>query len=86
MASEITTMDFRHLRRETRTALELAIVQLASNELVDQLAVVTGLLEALAELPGDSAPAVALGPATAERARTALKAWNEWWSVHKRIA
>ena len=57
-----TRRDLSHLRRDARTALELAIVELAPNDLIDRLALVTGLLESLAELPADSAPAIALGP------------------------
>ena len=79
-------MNFTHLRRDTRTALELAIVELAPNDLIDQLAVVTGLLEALAELPADSPPALALGPSTADRARIALKAWHAWADGRKKLA
>jgi hypothetical protein len=79
-------MDLSHLRRDSRTALELAIIELAPTELIDRLAVVTGLLEALAELPADSAPAVALGPATADRARGALEAWQGWWERRKKQA
>jgi len=54
-----------YLRRESRTALELA---------------------ALAELPADSAPAVTLGPATADRARVALDAWRSWAERRKKLA
>jgi hypothetical protein len=79
-------MDLSHLRRESRTALELAIIELAPTELIDRLAVVTGLLEALAELPGDSAPMIALGPGTADRARIALKAWHDWADGRKKLA
>ena len=81
-----TPMDLSHLRRESRTALEIAIVELAPNELIDRLAVVTGLLEALAELPAGSAPAVTLGPATAERARDALETWRVWADRRKKLA
>src|SRR5207302_86059 len=42
----VSEMDLNHLRRESRTALELAIVELAPTDLIDRLAVVTGLLEA----------------------------------------
>ena len=52
-------LDLTHLRRETRTALELAVVALAPSELIDRLAKSAGLLEAIAELPTDSAPVVA---------------------------
>ena len=81
-----TGMDLRHLRRESRTALELAIVELAPSDLIDRLAVVTGLLEALAELPADSAPAITLGPATADRARAALEEWRTWAERRKKLA
>ena len=81
-----TRLDLSHLRREARTALELAIVELAPNDLIDRLALVTGLLESLAELPADSAPAIALGPPTADRARVALKMWRDWSITRKRLA
>jgi len=81
-----TRLDLSHLRREARTALELAIVELAPNDLIDRLALATGLLEALAELPVNSAPAIALGPATADRARVALKLWRDWSATRKRLA
>jgi hypothetical protein len=81
-----TRLDLSHLRREARTALELAIVELGPNDLIERLALATGLLEALAELPADSAPAIALGPSTADRARVALTMWREWSSTRKRLA
>ncbi len=86
MQDVTSRMDFRHLRRETRTALELAIVELAPTELIEKLAVVTGLLEALSELPSDSEPALALGPSTAERATIALEHWKSWFSARRRLA
>jgi hypothetical protein len=89
MAKELhtaTRMDLNHLRRESRTALEIAIVELAPTDLVDRLAVVAGLLEALAELPADSAPMITLGAATAERARVALEAWRAWADRRKKLA
>jgi hypothetical protein len=81
-----TRLDLSHLRREARTALEIAIVELAPNEHIERLALVTGLLEALAELPADSAPAIALGPSTADRARGALKLWRDWSLTRKKLA
>lgn len=81
-----TRMDLRHLRREARTALELAIVELAPTDLIERLALATGLLEALAELPSDSAPAIALGPPTVDRAHVALKLWRDWWATRKKLA
>jgi len=84
---EVTTrLDLSHLRREARTALELAIVDLAPNDLIDRLALVAGLLESLAELPPDSAQGIALGPSTAARARVALEMWRDWSSTRKKLA
>lgn len=77
-----TPLDVSHLRRETRTALELAIVALAPSKLIDRLAVAAGLLEAMSELPSNSPPALALMPKTAERARRALLSWHEWEDKH----
>jgi hypothetical protein len=79
-------MDLSHLRRDSRTALELAIIELAPSDLIDSLAMVTGLLEALAELPPDSAPAIALGPATADRARVTLKRWQSFADQRRKLA
>src|SRR5512138_3003707 len=67
-----------HLRRETRTALELAVVALAPSELLERLAAAAGLLEALIELPANSPPALALMPGLVERTRAALDAWQLW--------
>lgn len=75
-------MDLSHLRRESRTALELAIVAMAPSDLVDRLAVATGLLEALVELPTDSAPVIALVPRLVTRTRSALEDWQEWHHEH----
>lgn len=85
-AQATTRLDLSHLRREARTALEIAIVELAPSDLIDRLALVTGLLESLAELPTDSAPAIALGPPTAARARVALELWRDWSSTRKKLA
>lgn len=91
MASEsdeatATRLDLSHLRRDARTALELAIVELAPTDMIERLALVTGLLEALDELPANSAPAIALGPSTADRARVALKLWRDWSVTRKKLA
>jgi len=77
-----TTLDFSHLRRETRTALELAVIALAPSDLIDSLAWVAGLLEAIIELPPKSAPVVALIPKVSKRARSALEDWNAWQAAH----
>ena len=77
-----TRMDLKHLRRESRTALELAIVALAPTELIVRLAAAAGLLEVLSELPPDCAPALALAPQAAVRARSALGDWSKWEKRH----
>ena len=81
-----TRMDLTHLRREARTALELALVDFAPTDLIERLAVASGLLEALVELPADSPPALALGPPTTTRARTALTDWQNWSAARKKLA
>ena len=75
-------LDLNHLRRETRTALELAIVGLAPTELVDRLATVAGLLEALVELPPNSPPVMAVVPSLLTRARSALEDSQKWRHEH----
>jgi hypothetical protein len=67
-----------HLRREARTALELAVIALAPSPLIGRLASVAGLLEALIELPANSPPALALVPGLVERARQSLDDWQTW--------
>ena len=75
-------LDLNHLRRDTRTALELAVVALAPMELLEQLAVAAGLLEALDELPPDSPPVIALVPQLKTRTRKTLDRWNKWHAKH----
>jgi hypothetical protein len=77
-----SSLDLRHMRREIRTALELAIVAMAPSALLDQLAGCAGLLEALAELPPDAPPVVAVVTGLVERARSALVQWTKWQAVH----
>lgn len=67
-----------HLRRDVRTALELAIVALAPPRVVDQLASAAGLLEALEELPADTRPVADLVESIPARAAEALDAWHAW--------
>jgi len=67
-----------HLRREVKTALELAVASMSPTALVDRLAVAAGLLEALAEFPSDAAPVVATAPRAVAIADEALLAWRAW--------
>jgi hypothetical protein len=78
-----TPLELRHLGREVKTALELAIVALAPSELIDRLACASGLLEALAELPVDSPPALALAPRVIEQATRGLRDWQDWEKKHE---
>ena len=71
-------LDLTHLRRETRTALELAVVAIAPSDLIDRLAWAAGLLEAIAELPPSGPPVVALMPKLTSRTKLALQQWSAW--------
>ena len=71
-------MELSHLQREARTALELAVVALAPEQLVDRLAAATGLLEALMELPDGSPPMHATLPRAMTRAKGSLAEWRAW--------
>ena len=71
-------IELSHLRRDTRTALELAVAALAPMDLIDRLAWGAGLLEAINELPPESPPVVALVPKVEIVTRSALAQWNEW--------
>jgi hypothetical protein len=77
-------LDIRHLRREARTALELAVVTLAPWNLIERLGMAAGLLEALAELPTDSPPSLALAPKVLNRAIETLEEWRKWHGEHLR--
>lgn len=77
-----TPLDLSHLRRQLRTALELALVAMAPSKMIDQLAAAAGLLEAIVELPPDSPPVLALLPKLVERARAALEEWQRWEAEH----
>jgi hypothetical protein len=71
-----------HLAREVKTALELAIAASAPTELVDRLAVVAGLLDAITGLALSETGTLPLVSSTTERAKTALAAWHRWQSDH----
>lgn len=76
-----TGVERRHLRRQVRTAVELAVAALAPTTLVDQLAAVAGILEALEELPDDAAPVIAMKTSIVARAEAVLDAWAAWRAV-----
>ncbi len=80
----MSPMELTHLGRELKTALELAIVGLCPSELVDRLALNSGLVEAIAELPLDSPAVAALLPGLNSRGQAALKDWAAWQDQHLR--
>ncbi len=80
----MSPMDLRHLGREVKTALELGIVGLCPSELVDRLAMSSGLIEAVTELPLDSPAVCAIVPRVFARAQSALDDWNHWRDEHLR--
>jgi hypothetical protein len=67
-----------HLRRELKTAIELALAAMAPNEIVDPLATSAGLLDALLEFPRDAPPTIATLPRALSLAEGGLSAWLEW--------
>lgn len=76
------SMDVRHVRREIRTALELALVSTAPTALIDRLAAAAGLLEVVSELPMDTPRIAALVPDLIARAKASLHDWEAWREAH----
>ncbi|HVP62954.1 MAG TPA: hypothetical protein VMT11_20530 [Myxococcaceae bacterium] len=77
-----TSLDLSHLRREARTALELAVAAMAPSEIMDRLAAAAGLLEAIGEFPPNSPAVLALLHQVVNRSRVALEEWQRWQEVH----
>jgi hypothetical protein len=78
-----STMQLRHLARETSSALELALVRMAPNALIEELAAVAGLLGALQELPLDTESLRVWATQVAGRATQSLERWNAWEERHR---
>jgi hypothetical protein len=70
--------EMRHLLRTVKTSLELAIMARAPHDLVNRLARVSGLLEALSQLPIDEGPARDLTPTALADALSAIELWRVW--------
>jgi hypothetical protein len=70
--------EVRHLVRGVRTALELAIVARAPAEIVNRLARVAGLLDAIVQLSIDAPPANALMPDLIADGHAAVARWEAW--------
>jgi len=75
------------LRHQARTALDLAVVALAPSQLIERLAMASGLLESLGDLPADSPPVIAMVPKAVAGAKSSLDDWHGWLKQHlgKRI-
>jgi hypothetical protein len=76
------SMELRHVSRELKTALELAIVALCPSELLERLALMAGLSDAMLELPLDSPAVAALVPGLDAKAHAALDEWERWREKH----
>ena len=74
-------LELNHLKRDVKTALELAIALLAPTLLVDALATAAGLLEALGQFPRGSAPVLANTPRATELSSAALGEWQKWQAI-----
>ena len=70
--------EVRHLLRNVKTSLELAIVALAPSDLLNRLGRVAGLLEAVSQLPTDEGPVRALIPGLIADGLGAVDAWDKW--------
>ena len=75
-------MELRHLAREVKTGLELALAAFAPSNLVDGLAIAAGLLDAITDMALDEAATLPLVTRTVERANQALVAWHRWTADH----
>jgi hypothetical protein len=74
-------MEIRHVLREVKTALELAIVARAPRDLLNRLARPAGFLEALSQLPLEGTPTEAQIPELLAEARVATERWQAWISL-----
>jgi hypothetical protein len=72
-----TQSEMRHLLRTVKTSLELAIVARAPVDLLNRLARVSGLLDAVGQLPIEG-PAQALTASLIADGLAAVDAWQKW--------
>jgi hypothetical protein len=78
--------EVRHLLRTVKTSLELAIVARAPADLLNRLARVSGLLDAVSQLPLDEGPAQAMIARLIADGATAVDAWEKWQEGRRAIA
>jgi hypothetical protein len=72
-----TQSEMRHLLRTVKTSLELAIVARAPVDLLNRLGRVSGLLDAVSQLPIEG-PAQALTASLIADGLAAVDAWQKW--------
>jgi len=70
--------EVRHLLRTAKTSLELAIVARAPTDLVNRLARVSGLLDAVSQLPFEEGPARDMTAGLIADALSAVELWRVW--------
>ena len=68
----------RHLLRNVKTSLALAIVARAPADLLNRLGRVAGLLDAVSQLAADEGPPEALTAGLIADGLSAVEAWNKW--------
>lgn len=73
-----TPTEMRHLLRTVKTSLELAIMARAPGDLVNRLARISGLLDAVSELPTDEGPARDMTATLLVDALSAVELWRVW--------
>ena len=78
--------EVRHLLRTVKTSLELAIVARAPAELLNRLGRVSGLLDAVSQLPLDEGPAQAMAARLIAEGAVAVDAWEQWQRGRTAIA
>jgi hypothetical protein len=81
-----TAIEMRHLLRTVKTSLELAIMARAPNDLVNRLARVSGLLDALSQLPAAEGPARDMTATVLADALSATELWRVWERARTPVA
>ena len=74
--------EIRHLLRTVKTSVELAIMARAPSDLVNRLARVSGLLDAVSQLPTDQGPAPDMTTGLLVDALSAMELWRAWERAH----
>jgi len=78
--------EMRHLLRTVKTSLELAIVARAPADLLNRLGRVSGLLDAVSQLPIDEGPAQAMVAGLIADGVAAVDTWQKWQRARTPVA